>query len=241
MLLTCPIEHDPIIRKQVNKRLAKKTFTTACWRRYQATWQIEDNQLILKKNEDSKSLFASSDTVPEVTVDLSDIFDRYQDKQGRIVASWFSGELKVVSGERIYYVHMGFDREYENETVYQVEQGKIISKTDYRNSIKKGMPIEDAMKFVMTQFKGERFPELANTRLVISVNVLPKADGSLDSADVEILRPNNITEERKKLYIEQIHAILKQIPQWDVLTVRNKIRKTGRWMLPVWRGKHTQN
>jgi len=69
----------------------------------------------------SKSLFAYPDTVPEVTVDLNGIFDQYQDKRGRIVASWFSGELKVVSGEQIYYVHTGFNREYENETDYQVE------------------------------------------------------------------------------------------------------------------------
>lgn len=121
MLQTCPIEHDSILSKQVSERLSQEDFCTACWRGYQATWQIEDDKLILKKIEDSKSLFAYPDTVPEVTVDLNGIFDQYQDKRGRIVASWFSGELKVVSGEQIYYVHTGFNREYENETDYQVE------------------------------------------------------------------------------------------------------------------------
>ncbi len=233
MLQTCPIEHDSIISRQVRERLSQEDFCTACWRGYQATWQIEDDKLILKRIEDSKSLFTYPDTVPEVTVDLNGIFDQYQDKQGQIVASWFSGELKVVSGERIYYVHMGFDREYENETDYQVEQGRIISKTDYRNSIQKGTPIKDAMGFVIAQFNGDSFPELVNTRVVLSGCVLPKADGSIDSIKVQIFRPDSITEERKNLYTEQICTILKKVPQWNVLTVRNKIWKTDWWILPV--------
>ena len=237
MLQTCPIEHDSILSKQVSKRLSNENSCTACWRGYQALWQIEDDKLILKRIEDSKSLFAHPDTVPEVTVDLNGIFDQYQDKQGRVVASWFSGELKVVSGKQIYYVHMGFNREYENETDYQVEQGRVISKTDYRNSIQKGTSIKDAMGFAMTQFNGDRFPELANTRVVLSGCVLPKADGSIDSINIEIFRPDSITEERKNLYTEQICTILKKVPQWDVLTVRNKIWKTDWWTLPVWNGK----
>lgn len=171
--------------------------------------------------------------MPEVTVDLNGIFDQYQDKRGRIVASWFSGELKVVSGEQIYYVHMGFNREYENETDYQVEQGRIISKTSYRNSIKKGTSIKDAMDLIKTQFNRDYFPELANTKVVISCAVLPKADGSIDSIEVHIIRPDSIMEERKNLYIEHICEILNKVPQWEVLTVRNKIRKTERWTISV--------
>ena len=233
MLQTCPIEHDSILSKQVSKRLSNENSCTACWRGYQALWQIEDDKLILKRIEDSKSLFAHPDTVPEVTVDLNGIFDQYQDKRGRIVASWFNGELKVVSGEQIYYVHTGFNREYENETDYQVEQGRIISKTSYRNSIKKGTSIKDAMNLIKTQFNRDYFPELANTKVVISCAVLPKADGSIDSIEVHIIRPDSIMEERKNLYIEHICEILKKAPQWEVLTVRNKIRKTERWAISL--------
>ena len=231
MLETCPIEHDPIISRQVRERLSNENFCTACWRGYQATGQIEDDKLILKRIEDSKSLFP--DTVPEVTVDLNGIFDQYQDKRGRVIASWLRRELKVVSGEQIYYVHTGFNREYENETDYQVEQGRIISKTSYRNSIKKGTSIKDAMNLIKTQFNRDYFPELANTKVVISCAVLPKADGSIDSIEVHIIRPNSIMEERKNLYIEHICEILKKAPQWEVLTVRNKIRKTERWTISV--------
>ena len=31
MLETCPIEHDPIISRQVRERLSNENFCTACW------------------------------------------------------------------------------------------------------------------------------------------------------------------------------------------------------------------
>ena len=237
MLLECPIEHDSILSRRVSERLSREGGCTACWRNYQALWQIEDDKLILKKIEDSKSIFADPDTIPEVTIDLNGIFDKYRDKKDRVTATWFSGELKVVSGKQIYYVHMGFIREHEYETVYQVKQGKIISQASYRNSLKRGIPIKDALNFVCTQFNGDRFPELVDTKVVATVTILPKPDGSIDSMEIHVHRPDSVTEERKKLYAEQISMALHKIPRWDVLTVRNKIRKTNPWTLSLWKGK----
>lgn len=93
------------------------------------------------------------------------------------------------------------------------------------------------MNFVCTQFNGDRFPELADTKVVATVTILPKADGSIDSMEIHVHRPDSVTEERKKLYAEQISMALHKIPRWDVLTVRNKIRKTDPWTLSLWKGK----
>lgn len=60
MLQTCPIEHDSILSKQVSERLSQEDFCTACWRGYQATWQIEDDKLILKKNRRQQKPFRLS-------------------------------------------------------------------------------------------------------------------------------------------------------------------------------------
>lgn len=53
------------------------------------------------------------------------------------------------------------------------------------------------MNLIKTQFNRDYFPELANTKVVISCAVLPKADGSIDSIEVHIIRPDSIMEERK--------------------------------------------
>lgn len=70
-----------------------------------------------------------------------------------------------------------------------------------------------------------------------TVTILPKPDGSIDSMEIHVHRPDSVTEERKKLYAEQISMALHKIPRWDVLTVRNKIRKTDPWTLSLWKGK----
>lgn len=67
------------------------------------------------------------------------------------------------------------------------------------------------MNLIKTQFNRDYFPELANTKVVISCAVLPKADGSIDSIEVHIIRPDSIMEERKNLYIEHICEILKKL------------------------------
>lgn len=89
------------------------------------------------------------------------------------------------------------------------------------------------MVLIKTQFNKDYFPELANTKVVISCAVLPKADGSIDSIEVYIIRPDSIMEERKNLFIKHICEIFKKVPQWEVVTVRNKIRKTERWTISL--------
>lgn len=234
MLLECPIEHDSIFRRQVGERLSNENSSTDCWRGYQALWQIENGELSLIQIEDGKSLYTH---IPKITVNMNGIFDKYRNKEGKVIATWFSGKLKVVSGKMIHYVHFGFMREHEHETDYQVEQGKIISQTSYQNSLKKGTSIEEVMSFLTTQFNGDRFPELANRRVFVYINVLPKMDGSIDHVKIHI-HPDSITEERKKLYAEQIATALHKVPRWDVLTVRNEIWEVANTeALYLWKGK----
>mgnify|MGYP001498927507 CR=1 FL=1 len=85
-----------------------------------------------------------------------------------------------------------------------------------------GLPTE-----VVEDILGSDFPNLEKLILYVGVE-----DYGFE-ANIEIFRPDSITEERKNLYTEQICTILKKVPQWDVLTVRNKIWKTDWWTLPV--------
>ena len=99
MLLECPIEHDSILRRQVGERLSNENSSTDCWRGYQALWQIENGELSLIQIEDGKSLYTH---IPKITVNMNGIFDKYRNKEGKVIATWFSGKLKVVSGKMIH-------------------------------------------------------------------------------------------------------------------------------------------
>lgn len=222
-LLTCPIEVDSVLRNQVSARLSHDTFNTGCWRGYRALWRIDGSELVLDKIVDDESYSSPSDSVPEVTVDLNGIFDRYRDGQDRVVASWYSGELRVVSGERVYYNHSGFDRQNEHEQVYCIKEGKVTSLAIYRNSFKKGISPLNCLLYIESMFNGDRFPELKDARLRANIKVRPTLDGSLDSLSVHFYESENIMPERKQLYLDEIKSCVSQVPQWDVLKLRDTI------------------
>lgn len=219
-MLTCPIEVDSVLQVQVQKRLPGFV-STGCWRGYQGLWRIDDGKLVLDKIVDIRSRYSPSDSVPEVTVDLNGIFDRYRDEQGKVVASWYSGELRVVSGEWIYYIHSGFDRQHEHERVYYIESGKVTSQAVYRNSFRKGISSLNGLLYASSLFNGDRFPELKDTCLRADIDIRPKLDGSIDSISIEFYESESIMPERKQLYLDEINSCLGQVPQWDVLVLRD--------------------
>lgn len=79
--------------------------STACWRRYQGTWEIRDGRFYLV---DIRGCFRLREGVP-------------------ILADWFSGILRVPRGEMLQYVHMGFGSVYEQEVHIKIEEGLVVA------------------------------------------------------------------------------------------------------------------
>jgi len=80
---------------------------TACWRGYQGTWEIRNNQLYL----------------------LS-LFGMWQISAGEpLKAEWFSGVLRITRGEKLCHVHMGFGSVYEQEIHIRVDQGRVKARS----------------------------------------------------------------------------------------------------------------
>jgi len=77
--------------------------SSACRRGYIGSWEIKDNKLYLL---DIKGSFKINAPTP-------------------LFADWFSGEILVVSGEIIKYIHLGFLRKYEFEREINIENGIV--------------------------------------------------------------------------------------------------------------------
>lgn len=77
--------------------------STACWRKYIATWEIREGRLYLVSIEGIYRLTG----------------------EGPLHASWVSGVLRVPRGRMTRYVHMGFESEYEKELLITVERGVV--------------------------------------------------------------------------------------------------------------------
>jgi hypothetical protein len=68
--------------------------------------------------------------------ELKDLFPT-QILDGRVFASWYSGELRVPEGKLLQYVHMGYGSVYERERFIQVKAGVVVSERVVDNRGKK--------------------------------------------------------------------------------------------------------
>ena len=99
---------------------------TSLWRGYQGHWCIENDMLYLDYivPDSGEKLYAKD--IPAL---------RKYCKNGRVAATWFSDTLRVVSGKRVFYEHMGFNRYYEHEDFIAVKKGKIVSVKRVENKL----------------------------------------------------------------------------------------------------------
>lgn len=101
--------------------------STACWRAYQAYWEIRSDSLFLTairlgENGDS------SDFYP-----LAKVFGDRATPRG-VFAYWVGEKIRCVRGKMLYYVHMGYASVFEYEDIYTVKAGRVVRKRVYDNS-----------------------------------------------------------------------------------------------------------
>ena len=110
---------------------------TACWRGYVAEWEIDGGRLFLLKvtgNISYKGRGSEYDIFRDkVPATLSEIFGPVN---GRVLATWYSGELRVPIGEMIEYVHAGYGSRFPKYLLVPVINGvcgelKTVSDKEY--------------------------------------------------------------------------------------------------------------
>ena len=146
-MLSLPIEVDSVLRLNVSQQIREvypDGYITSCWRKYIATWKMEEEKLYLED-------IMICPLEPLFYIPLDSVFAPYKDEQGRILAFWFTGTLRVVKGKQIRYNHMGFDRNYEIETLYQVQNGNVIGEKTYHNAHRKST-LRELCKIIIFSF-----------------------------------------------------------------------------------------
>ena len=105
--------------------------SSANWRGYVACWQIHEGQLYL---------VAIDSYIRKKRVSLHELF-RGRVRDGRVLADWFSGELRIPDGKQLQYVHMGYGSTYERDIVFTVQSGRVVRRRVVDNT-KKPTPAE---------------------------------------------------------------------------------------------------
>lgn len=86
---------------------------TACWRGYVGVWEIRDGKFYL--NDIKAGLGEGPGAFRKITPEP-------------LLATWFTGVLRVPRGKQLRYVHMGFGSVYENEEHFKIENGEVVAR-----------------------------------------------------------------------------------------------------------------
>ena len=179
---------------------------------YQALWRLDQGELSLEA-------IRSDSSDPWGMFDLSGIFDAYV-KRGRIVASWFSGEITLGRWEA-----SGTLARQQRETVYTFDKGKMIAQKEYHNTMKiETIPFEQILRHV---FDSESLPWEKDETL--HVMIWPDKDGNLDSLEIfknDVTGKVILTDDHDP-FVREVKRCLAFIPEWSVRIVRNQIQ-------PIW-------
>lgn len=112
----------PWLDQRRNKHIHFKRRTTACWRGYVGSWEIvEDRLYLLGINANLRDGRAAT---------LADLFP---ESPGRVLADWFTGELRCPSGRLFGYVHAGYASVYERDLFLRFEQGVLVGQRTVTN------------------------------------------------------------------------------------------------------------
>ena len=157
-------------------------------------WSVLNGQLCLD------SIYAYiNDTIwgkPVASKDLQRIFHDFY-KDGHIVASWLTRDIRVPLGKQmIYYQHMGFERYYDKELVLSVENGLVTQQKLFKNRIAtKGFSLDKPKKrqkaFAKCKLSIEHYPELVDEqKMFFQINGIKiNSFGYITDCRVTVVRP----------------------------------------------------
>jgi hypothetical protein len=115
--------------------------STALWRGYVATFEIINNELILK---DIKIEIFTGSIPNDIKYEWKSVMDDFVLENSIFKIDWFTGLLVIPNGKLINYVHMGYGSTYENYILLEIKGGNFIQ--------------EKRMNYIeYTQYKDKQF------------------------------------------------------------------------------------
>lgn len=244
VLLGRPITLDSVLYHNLKTVLPEdRPIVSSNWDGFTGYWSIQQDQLCLDSvkcdNFDSETKRLSDVSIPSDT--LLRVFNNYVDGD-RIVASWLTGEIRVATGEVIYYQHIYFERNYEEEMMLSIDKGKVTGRKEYHNHVVDGFsfdkfnPDNNEELREMFPLHIEHYPELASEeRIVFSIQrARVDAQGNLVECEVKVIRPDD-----NPLLAAEIAESLKAYHPWRVFFINGEYSAKGieGWTIPYPLGK----
>ncbi len=195
--------------------------TTACWRGYQAEWELINDELYLT------GIYSCCYYEDSIKADLKVLFgEKYLN--GRVKADWFTGTIIAPKGRQIYYVHMGYESLYEQELEFLIKKGFVINTKSYDNSKSKqsiyGKDENKLREFIYSNIKWDNLPKFEGKGIRVFAQFSANKKGVVDK--VKIMRKADPILEK------EVIRVIKLIPEWDVFYKHGKHVRVS-WNYPV--------
>jgi len=136
---TNPLE--PFLKANPDMRPEPKIVSSSLWRRYIATWAIDEGRLFLI----DVSALRQTPGVADFETELHSVMAALFPEQQRVFAEWFTGHIVVVRGDLVEYVHLDYASTFDDYSVLTVREGVV---TDDRR-----MGVKQFRRFRKRQFR----------------------------------------------------------------------------------------
>lgn len=196
-------------------------FNTGCWRGYIAEWEILNDTLYLS------DLYTCDYPRDKTKADLEHLFPA-QLKNGKLPASWFSGNLLIGRGKLLYYT-FNYISIYEKETELSMKNGIVIKTQDFDNtqtqlSIYTENP-DSLSEFIARNINWRILPDVAKQPKKVFAKILSGAQPRPDS--IILLKKADET-----ILNEEALRVLRLLPSWSCYYKRGKVHRID-YMLPI--------
>lgn len=128
-MATYLLELDSVSFSNLKERISNKLTNSALWRGYIGHWKIDRDSLFL-----DSVMVGDRENNKFVPIAIDDIYASHRTASGYF-ADWVSDTLRVVSGDLVRYVHMGWMSDWENEEYVVVEDGVVKDRIVYHNRV----------------------------------------------------------------------------------------------------------
>ena len=225
-----------------------RILTSADWNGYTAYWSITPDERLrldsiqVQFGDKNNPLQYHCVSLPDE--DMLKVFQDYYHEvsageysyQG-IIAAWYTGEIRIARGKCLRYEHMGYLRNYEQEQIFVLQQGKVISRKTFDNGVVvDGFSFDDNYHQNMIkekiQFLVENYPELVSDvadgsqiRIIFNVSKIQVDSlGNLLDCKVEVPRIMGIEvdQDLKDRMAQDMKATLMNIRPWKILLINGE-------------------
>lgn len=214
-----PLQEKEHLLKKDSRFLKLSCLSTACWRRYQATWELINDKLYLIK--------ISGCCHPNLTADLNLIFEK-ELSNGRVSAEWYSGKIIVPIGEKLYGEYLGYSNVHQYEDILEFNNGNNNKTTRVDNTktqityLKSDKLVVEIIKKLDRNILDKIWKNEFGLRFYVDV----EADQNRHVTNVKIDHVKEIN------YRKEILEIIYGIKDWDIL-YRHGEKADLHWKYPV--------